>query len=204
MYQLPLSFTKEIRSSSLATQIQVAFLFAYFSPMELVWMYINNLAVYFAYHTTVIYSVLIVCIIFLLVLILKDYLKSKSLVNYSVWIMILCFICATILLRTWNSIITSNLLKQEQEEKYKTQTIACLKSFSSGIAIKWPDDLCLGFYKKFIWEMEKKKAIKSEITEINKKINEYSHYCDGVDLLWVENDEKKESCIEYVLFSSSL
>jgi len=31
--------------------------------------------------------------------------------------------------------------------------------------------------------MEKKKAIKSEITEINKKINEYSHYCDGVDLL---------------------
>jgi hypothetical protein len=50
--------------------------------------------------------------------------------------------------------------------------------------------------------MEKKKSMKSEIVEINKKINEYTHYCDGVDILWAGDGEKKEKCIEYTLFST--
>ncbi|EKD44143.1 MAG: hypothetical protein ACD_71C00222G0002 [uncultured bacterium (gcode 4)] len=155
---------------------------------------------YFAYHTTMIYSAFTICIIFLLILILKDYLKSKALINYSVWFMILCVICITILSRTWNDNIINNLLKQE--EKYKIQNITCLKNFISWVAITSSDDSCLNFYKKFIWEMEKKKSMRSEVIEINKKIDEYTHYCDWVNILWAGDEEKKEACIEYALFSS--
>ncbi|PIZ01686.1 hypothetical protein COY60_02220 [Candidatus Gracilibacteria bacterium CG_4_10_14_0_8_um_filter_38_28] len=160
-------------------------------------MYINNLAVYFAYHTTVIYSVLIVCIIFLLVLILKDYFKSRALINFSVGFMILCIICTTILSRTGNVIIIGNLLKQGQENEYRAQYISCLKKFSGGFTINGSDDICLNFYKEFIGKIEKEKSIRFEVAEINKKIQEYVQSCDGVDLLHLKDNEKNKTCFDY-------